>query len=123
MRSTALSILTLIFAGIVAACGDTGGRIVDPRANVVTPACAQPAPLLGQPDSRVADSYIVVYRGDVDVQATTERLEQRYAFTATHVYTSAIKGFSASFPAEVLAGIRCEAVVAYTEHDQVVTAQ
>ncbi|MCU0870637.1 MAG: protease inhibitor I9 family protein [Burkholderiales bacterium] len=87
---------------------------------VLTPACASPAPLLGQPHPR-APSVIVIFRAGVAPLSETARLAAKYGFTPTHTYVSALSGFAAQVTSETLARLRCESSVELIEHDQVVT--
>lgn len=111
-------------AAVVALPGCWEGGLLGPddsRLNVLPPSCTDPAPLLGTPDSRVADSYIVVYDDSTDSRVRTEALQEKYGFTAQYVYEHAIKGFAAVLSAETVAAIRCEPDVSYIELDAVVS--
>lgn len=81
--------------------------------------CADPAPLLGSPDERLPDSYIVVFDGGTNATAVTARLEQTHGFTAKYVYTSVLQGFAADMPRETMQAVRCEPEVRFVEHDAV----
>lgn len=106
----------------LSACGDGGAvGLEESRLNVLPTSCSDPAPLLGTPDSRVADSYIVVFDDSTDSAARTAELEEKYGFTAQYVYEHALEGFAAVLSAETVAAIRCEADVKYIEHDAVVS--
>jgi hypothetical protein len=76
--------------------------------------------LLGE-ENLAAPGYVVVFRTDVDAVAETARLAARYGFTATHIYTAALSGFSADLTSATVAAVRCEPSVSYVEHDGVVT--
>ena len=67
-----------------------------------------------------APGFIVLYKSGADPVATTSRLEAKYAFSASHVYT-ALPGFAAQLSDAALAGVRCESVVAAVSHDGVGT--
>jgi len=83
------------------------------------PQCLAPAPLLGQANP-AAPGFIVVFHGQVDAQAETQRLALRYGFTPTHVYTAALKGFSAQLSPVLVARLRCETSVSYVEFNSLV---
>lgn len=67
-----------------------------------------------------APGFIVSYQRGVDPVATTARLEKKYTFSASHVYT-ALPGFSAQLSTAALSGIRCELTVSSISHDGVAT--
>ena len=67
-----------------------------------------------------APGFIVRYHSGVDPVATTARLEKKYTFSATHVYT-ALPGFSAQLSTAALSGIRRESTVSSITHDGVAT--
>jgi hypothetical protein len=82
---------------------------------------ARRAPLRRAVVGRVPDSFIVVYDDDTsDPDATTERLAAKYGFVTSYRYRYALKGFAANLSPAVVAGLRCEAGVAYIEEDQYV---
>ena len=94
------------------ACTDAAS----PNFDIVPPACADPAPLRGQPDSR-APGYIVVFKDNVAARPETNRLATAYGFTPRHIYEFALQGFSAELTPAVVAVVRCEASVQSVEHD------
>ena len=63
-----------------------------------------------------APGFIVSYQTGVDPVATTARLEAKYAFSASYVYT-ALPGFAAQLSNAGLSGVRCEPAVASVSHD------
>src|SRR5450759_1729857 len=67
-----------------------------------------------------APGFIVSYQSGVDPVATTARLETKYTFSASHVYT-ALPGFSAQLSTAALSGIRCESTVSAITRDGVGT--
>ena len=73
--------------------------------------------------STVPGQYIVVFHDDVaDPAALARDLVTRAGGSLLHVYTSAIKGFSASLPAVAVDPLRGNPAVAYVEADQVMRA-
>ena len=64
-----------------------------------------------------APGFIVSYNEGVDPVSTTSELETKYKFSATHVYTAALQGFSAELSASALSGVSCEPTVALIEHN------
>ena len=87
-----------------------------PAPRAVAPQCSLPAQLLG---TFSIPGYIVVFQDTVDAAAETARLAETYQFTPTHVYSTALRGFSASLADTVVAALRCERSVRYIEYDQV----
>ena len=83
------------------------------------PSCADPAPLTGTFDPQAPD-YIVLFHDGVDPAAETARLEAAYEFTARHVYTVVLDGFSAMLDDDVRDLLRCEPTVKSVSHDAVV---
>ena len=68
------------------------------------------------------DSYIVVYKDDVNDQEIADEifdLERTEKIKADHVYNKAIKGYSAILTASALAKIKQNMRVAYVEKDQI----
>ena len=76
-----------------------------------------PAPLLGAPDPR-AGGYIVVLRDGADPDAVVEALGAAHGSTPTHVFRSALLGFSAALTPAALDAVRRHPDVRYVEHDQ-----
>jgi hypothetical protein len=107
----------LALAGVSCGRGDATSLLTP---DVVTPTCATPAPLFGKPNAQ-APGFIVVLQDSVDAIAESQRLATRYDFTPSHVYTAALRGFSAVLSAGVVADLRCEVNVRYVEYDAVVT--
>lgn len=67
-------------------------------------------------------SYIVVFKDEVaNVQETVDALQKKYEFSTTHVYTAALKGFSAFINTSHLEALRQEPQVKYIEEDQTTT--
>ena len=67
----------------------------------------------------IKDAYIVVFKDDVaDVDQLTDALSKQGGFKSKFRYKHAIKGFSASIPAQALEGIRRNPNVKYIEQDQ-----
>lgn len=79
--------------------------------------CRDPAPLYGQFDPR-APGCVVVFRRGLDAMAETQRLEERYGFTATWVWALE-PGFSARFDAGVRDRLQCDPAVQYIVYDAV----
>jgi subtilisin family serine protease len=80
-------------------------------------------PLVWTQHAAAADtrSVIVVFRDGVSA-ATTARLEQRYGFVASQRYTSALHGFAAQLPADVVANLAADSNVAFINNDSPVHA-
>ena len=112
-----VKLIALVAAAITVSACDEESAVVEPRLHVIAPACAAPAPLRGEPTSRLADHYIVVYKSGTNVRAATQTFEGRFGFTARHYYAHAILGFAATLSAEAVAAIRCDARVDFVEHD------
>lgn len=111
--------LLLLLALSAAACG-TNPAGPDPRF-AITPSCSRPAPLHGEPDSRIPDHYIVVFKDGVNAPATASTLAERYGFQTRFVWEHALLGFSAVMSKEAVAGVRCESSIKYIEFDAVIT--
>ena len=74
-----------------------------------------------QPDLRVPDSYIVVFKEDVtDVDAKVGRLTAMANGKAVFTYKHAIKGFSIKVPEAAIKKIMNDPSIAYIEEDQIV---
>ncbi|MEJ7696425.1 MAG: hypothetical protein WKF78_07385 [Candidatus Limnocylindrales bacterium] len=66
---------------------------------LISVAFAAPAAAISRPDP--AGRYLVVLRGDADVDAVEQRARTRLEVAPTHTYRNAIKGFSASTDTDV----------------------
>ncbi len=97
--------------------GSVGGVLTSV---IVSPPCAEPAPLLGHVNPQVG-GYIVMYRAGTDGQQETGRLAAKYQFTPRFVFTHGTQGFSALLAPDVLAAVRCEPSVSFTEYNAAVT--
>lgn len=111
--------LLLLLACSAAAC-ESSPAGPDPRF-VITPSCSRPAPLHGQPDSRIPDQYIVVFKDGVNAPATASSLAAEYGFQTRYVWEHALLGFSAVMSKEAVAGVRCESSIKYIAFDAVIT--
>ena len=82
-----------------------------------SPACPEPAPLLGTPESGLEDSYFVCFKEDVDVSEEAARLAAAYGFTPRYVYTiipcMAVRGI----PQETVDALRCEPTVDHITYE------
>jgi subtilisin len=65
-----------------------------------------------------AERYIVVFRDDVDADATADSLTNAHGLGREFVYTHALRGMSAVIPANKLDAVRNDPRVAYVEVDQ-----
>jgi hypothetical protein len=68
-----------------------------------------------------APGYLVLFHEGVPVQATTKELADKYDFTPTSVWESAVQGFAAQLSEAAVAGIRCEPAVKLIEHNAVIS--
>jgi hypothetical protein len=96
----------------ILACRDAAA----PNFDVIAPACADPAPLGGEPDAR-APGFIVVFEDNVEARPETNRLAEVYGFTPRYIYEFALQGFAADLTPDVVAAVRCEATVQSVSHD------
>lgn len=114
MRGSAIAVLVTALGGCREATTPEFSRLVSGM-------CAQPAPLLGTADP-AAPGFIVRYHDSVNAVSETDRLANKYGLTPSHVYTSALQGFSAVLAPETVASLRCEGSILIIEHDAVVIA-
>jgi subtilisin len=64
------------------------------------------------------ERVIVVLRDDVaDPAAVAQELGRAHGFTASHIYTAAVKGFAAEVPAQAIPGLRRNRRVAFVDPD------
>ena len=110
----------MVLLTVVAGCAPEQSSIAGPAPEVVPPPCAEPAPLLGHFNPQVG-GYIVMYRAGTDGQQETDRLVAKFQFTPRFVSTHGTQGFSALLEPVVLAGVRCEPSVSFTEYNAAVT--
>lgn len=110
-----------LLATTLAACGsDAVSPDLDLRGER-TPACSNPAPLLGTRDPR-APNLLVLFKPGIDPAVETARLAAAHGFTATHIYI-AFGGFAAPLSPAATAAVRCAPSVQLVEHDGIVTTQ
>jgi subtilisin family serine protease len=109
-------VLALSLVAFVAACGDAG--------TPASPMAPQPDEVSSASTSEVIpNQYIVVFRDQVS--DASPRAHQRIAVSGgvlRHIYTTAIKGFSAVLSPTAVAALRDDPDVAYIEQDQVMRA-
>lgn len=114
---TTVGLLTITLA----ACGsDAVSPDLDLRGER-TPACSNPAPLLGTRDP-LAPNLLVQFKAGVNPAAETARLAAVHGFTPTHVYLE-FAGFAAPLSPAATAAVRCASSVQLVEHDGIVTTQ
>lgn len=78
---------------------------------------------IDESDTDIKDRYIVVFRREVKNPAVEARLlNGKFPFAMGHVYENALKGFSATIPAQALNGLRNHPLVDYIEADMVLKA-
>ena len=76
-----------------------------------------------KPGQVIPGQYIVVLRADVaDPGAVASEMARAHGLQLRHVYSAALKGFSATVPEAALTGLRRDPRVDYIEADQVVQA-
>jgi hypothetical protein len=83
-----------------------------------------PAPIFNaDSQNAIPDQYIVVFRPDAPGNAPDEAANGAAAQGGTihYMYTSAIRGFAATLPAQALEGLQHNPHIEYIEADQVVT--
>lgn len=87
------------------------------------PALTLPARAFG-PSSPIAGHYIVVFKSRVsDVPKQAQALAKAHGGRVGHVYSHAIKGFSAWLPDAAVSALRANPNVDYVEQDQTVSLQ
>ena len=96
-------------------------------AAAVLPMIAVPQPAQAQrAGDKIRGSYICVFKDNVsraNVAAEARRSAQAAGGNVEHIYTAAIRGFSAKVPDQAVENMkRANANIAYCEQDQVVTA-
>ncbi len=79
--------------------------------------CKNPVDLNGQFDPK-APGYIVVFNDNIDAKEEVERLKSIYALQVSHIYDSALNGFSASMSDDTREKLRCEKTIKYIQYDQ-----
>lgn len=72
--------------------------------------------------SRIPDSYIVVFKDDVTkVEEKAEQLANQIGGKVKFVYSSAIRGFAINVPEQAIKGLINNPNIAYIEEDQIVS--
>jgi subtilisin family serine protease len=89
-----------------------------------TPSAPTPVRLIqSTAASKIAGSYIVVFRNDVqNVDDEAQRLAVKHAGKVQHKYKAALKGMSIELSDAQVAALRADASVAFVEQDQPVSA-
>jgi peptidase inhibitor I9 len=111
----AAAVCVAVLAAGCSPAAPTAPKLTPLAPRVVAPPCSAPAQLLG---SYSIPGYIVAFHDTIDATAETARLASRYQFTPRHVYTIALRGFSAPLADTVVAALRCERSVHSIEYDQ-----
>ncbi|MEJ7761028.1 MAG: S8 family peptidase [Gemmatimonadaceae bacterium] len=70
----------------------------------------------------IPGQYIVVFRDDVDADATSDKLLRKFNAKSKYKYSAALKGFAGELSDAQVEALRGEPEVAYIEEDQVVQA-
>lgn len=91
------------------------GVAIDDSGAVVTPACANPAPL--QLAHIPARGWIVLFGAGTDASAVTAQLAAKYDFTPILVFEHAMQAFHAELTPATVAALRCEASVSAIEQN------
>ncbi len=86
---------------------------------LAVPPCDDSVPLTGTYDPN-APGFIVGFRDDVNATVEAASLGDLYGFTATQVYTTAPKGFSAVIPMATVTVLRCEPAVTSVRYNMMV---
>lgn len=106
----------LLLACAAAACG------TDPYSpeleRALNPICSAPAPLVGRPEPKLPDAYLVELEQGVDPEATARALALEHGFEVRSVYRTVLSGFSAVINSVALAHVRCEPSVKAVYYDQ-----
>ena len=109
-------LLVLVAVGVAIAIGLQTGQtpVTEAQRGIVTPTVP--------PDQTIPDSYIVVFRNNVNASSYTSTLEGRYGFSSRRTYTSAVRGFSATISSQVAAQLRNDPNVLLVEQDSIMHA-
>jgi subtilisin family serine protease len=107
LAGRAMLLLTVVGAMLLACAG-----VVLARAGSAPP---RPAPGVG------SDRYIVVLEDDAAQMQVASEQARRYGVQVHHVYSNAIKGYSAVIPDGEVGAVRADDNVAYVERDQLMT--
>lgn len=91
------------------------GVLADDSGAVITPACANPAPLQLAPIA--AKGWIVLFHPGTNAASATAELSARYAFTPIAVYEHALQAFHAELTPAMVAALRCESSVRAIEQN------
>lgn len=87
------------------------------------PALKLPAKAFG-PSNPIAGHYIVVFKNNVsDVSSQAQALVKAHGGKVEHLYSHAIKGFSAWLPDAAVAALKTNPTVDYVEQDKTVSLQ
>ncbi len=88
------------------ACTNSG--VSGNRASLVTPSCADPAPITNSHDP-IVKGYIVSFRDVTDDAVESARLAEIHGFSRRYVFAGpSLPGFSAEMSPSALAAVRCE---------------
>lgn len=123
VRSVVVRLLALLGAGALTAAGAATAPAQISAAAPVAPLAA-PADVAA-PAATVNGRYIVVFRDSVpadSVRSLAGAHGRAYGISADHVYSAALKGYSAALTSSALREIRADARVAYVAEDRVVNA-
>lgn len=95
-----------------------GGSLDD--SIVLTPACAEPAPLQLARPGYEAEGWIVLFHEGVNAAQAVAELSSRLPITPTRIYQDAFAGFVADLGPETIAALRCEPTVQYIQQNELV---
>ncbi len=120
----AIAMLLALGATPAGAEGDAPpGTDVAPEPARITYSDPEAAPITAQPaQDAVPDSYIVVLRDGVDARSVAQEHANAHALRVAHVYSHALKGYTARIPAASLARVKADRRVLFVSADRVVHA-
>ena len=99
-----------------AACSDSQLSALIP-ADGSSLSCAEPAPLLGDPDYSLEGAYFVCFKDGVNVAEEAARLAEAYGFTPRYVYSIIPCLAARDLSQEIVDGLRCEPTVDHLSYD------
>lgn len=122
MKRVSVLFFSVVIILVLSLLGCQDQQSYNPQEPTVQTSTTPPQFLKASPQTRIPDSYIVVFKEDVTkVSENAELMAKQIGGKIKYVYTSAVKGFAVNVPEQAIKGLINNPNIAYIEEDQVVS--
>ncbi|MDP2207795.1 MAG: S8 family serine peptidase [Bacteroidota bacterium] len=122
MKRVSVLFFSMVIILVLSLLGCQDQQSYNPQEPATQISSTAPQFLKASPQSRIPDSYIVVFKDDVtNVSEKAEQLANQIGGKVKYIYSSALRGFSINVQEQAIKGLINNPNIAYIEEDQIVS--